>query len=57
MNKQDKKYVKSIINNEGFNYTFEDYSDFEEIKDEKFHILRLKLLQSIKKIKDYIGYE
>lgn len=57
MNKQDREYVKSTIDSEGLCYAFEDYSDFDEIKDEEFHKLRLELLQSIKKIKDYIEYE
>jgi len=55
MNREDKEYISSKIYEEGIGYTFEDYSDFEDIKDEKFHILRLELLKSIKNLKDYIN--
>jgi len=42
------------IRNEGIDYTFEHYSQFEEIKDEEFHKLRLEFLESIKKIREYV---
>lgn len=35
-------YVKCCINNEGFDYCFNHYSDFkDEINDEEFHKLRM----------------
>lgn len=54
MNNEDKKYVLSKINQEGFHYCFESYSDFKEVKDEEFHRLRLAYLKSVKDMQDYL---
>lgn len=40
MTKSEKKYISSVIANEGFDYTFIHYSNFEEVKDKKFQELR-----------------
>ena len=42
------------MDEEGFDYCFESYSRFEEIKDEEFHKLRLEFLESMKKIREYV---
>ena len=42
------------MDNEGMDYCFENYSSFEEIKDEEFHKLRLDLLDNMKKIRKYV---
>ena len=39
---------------EGFHYCFKHYSSFKEIKDDEFHKLRLQLLESMKKIREYV---
>ena len=52
--KEDWKYVHSVMENEGFSYCFTDYSYFEDIKDEKFHELRLKYLESAKELEEYV---
>ena len=46
--------VQYRMDNEGIDYCFEHYSSFEEIKDEEFHKLRLKLLEDMKKIRQYV---
>lgn len=46
MTKEEKEDVCDIIDNEGFDYTFEDYSNFEEIDDKKFHQLRKNYLKA-----------
>jgi hypothetical protein len=40
---------------EGIEYCFKHYSTFEEIKDEEFHKLRLELLNSMEKIRNYVN--
>lgn len=42
------------IDSEGFDYCFEGYSDWEEIKDEEFHYLRLKYLESMRALQEYV---
>jgi hypothetical protein len=46
--------VSYRMDNEGIDYCFEHYSNFEEIKDEEFHKLRLEFLDSMKKIREYV---
>jgi hypothetical protein len=48
-------YVKSTINNEGFDYCFRCYSNFEDIKDEKFHELRKAYLNAAKELEKYVN--
>ena len=47
--------VRYRMDNEGIDYCFEHYSSFEEIKDEKFHELRLQFLKSLKEIRNYVN--
>jgi hypothetical protein len=49
------KNVDYRIDNEGLEYCFKHYSSFEEINDKQFHILRLQLILSIDKIKEYVS--
>jgi hypothetical protein len=46
--------VQYRMDNEGIDYCFEQYSSFEEIKDEEFHKLRLEFLENMKKIRKYV---
>ena len=39
---------------EGFHYCFESYSDWNEIKDKKFHKLRLSYLKSVEDLEKYV---
>lgn len=57
MTGKEFQYVLNTIENEGFEYTFEGYSFFEEIKDEMFHRLRKAFLDSRKALAKYIGFE
>ena len=47
--------VRYRMDNEGIDYCFEHYSNFEEIKDKKFHELRLQFLKSLKEIQNYVN--
>lgn len=46
--------VRYRMKNEGIDYCFKHYSNFEEIKDEKFHELRNYFLTSIDGIQNYV---
>jgi hypothetical protein len=48
------QFLKAKMRDEGFHYCFKYYSRFEEIKDERFHELRLSYLKAAKELDDYI---
>jgi hypothetical protein len=48
------KAVDYRMRAEGIDYCFEHYSSFKEIEDEEFHKLRMELLDSMKKIREYV---
>jgi hypothetical protein len=47
--------VQYRMDEEGFDYCFESYSNWDEIKDEEFHRLRLEFLKSMKELREYIN--
>lgn len=51
MTGKDYKYILETIENEGFDYAFTGFSDFENIKDEEFHKLRKLYLDARKTLK------
>lgn len=53
-NLEDWESVKYRMENEGIDYCFESYSNWDEIKDEEFHRLRLGFLQYMKEIREYV---
>lgn len=54
MTKDDAENVLYRIREEGFDYTFDGYSTWGEIRDEKFHGLRLLYKQSKEDLKLYL---
>jgi hypothetical protein len=57
MTKDELEYWHSVqyrMDDEGFDYCFESYSSWDEIKDEEFHRLRLGFLQHMKELREYI---
>ena len=50
----DLTYLSVKMRDEGFDYCFRHYSSFEEIKDEKFHELRLKYIQIAEELEKYV---
>ncbi len=40
---------------EGFDYCFMHYSNWEEIKDKEFHRLRINYIEAAKKLRQYIN--
>ena len=57
MKGKDFAYIHNTIENEGFDYSFTSYSNFEEIQDEEFHTLRKAFLLAREQLRDYIGCE
>lgn len=53
--KENFQSVKQRMGQEGFHYCFESYSNWDEIKDKKFHKLRKQYLESAKLLKEYIN--
>jgi len=41
---------------DGFDHTFRYYSNFKEVKDEKFHKLREAYLKAAEELTEYIGW-
>ena len=46
--------VQYRMEEEGFDYCFISYSDWDEIEDEEFHKLRKEFLSSMKNIKEFV---
>lgn len=57
MNKQDAENILYRIREEGFDYTFDGYSSWQEIKDAKFHHLRLVYLSAKEDLRHYLEEE
>lgn len=57
MTPEEKEMVLDCIDMEGFDYCFRDYSDFSEVKDKKFHTLRLAYEAAADALEDYLKAE
>lgn len=57
MTDDDRKTIQSLVNHEGFDYTFIDYSDFAEIDDPKLHELIEDYRTSRQVLAQYAGVE
>jgi predicted RNA-binding protein (virulence factor B family) len=55
MTKQENHKILDKIEWEGFEYTFVGYSDWEEIKDAKFHKLRKAYKKAAEALAKYVG--
>ena len=51
---EDWEHLSIRIRQEGFHYCFKHYSNFEEIKDEKFHNLRKQYISVSNEIEQYV---
>jgi hypothetical protein len=57
MSEEERENFENVqyrMDAEGFHYCFDSYSDFNEIKDEEFHKLRLNYLESAKLLREYV---
>lgn len=55
MKQKDIDEIRDRVNNEGFHYAFVHYSDFSEIKDQKFHDLRRQFLEANDRLAHYLN--
>jgi hypothetical protein len=51
---EDWERVRYRIDDEGMEYCFTQYSNWEEINDEKFHELRLRLINLMEEMREYV---
>jgi len=56
MTKKQQDYVMGIVDCEGFDYAFCNYSDFKEVKDVEFQEARKVYEEAAKKLKQIIGF-
>lgn len=54
MTQEESQYILYRIHDEGFDYTFDGYSGWKDIKDEKFHNLRQLYLSAKENLKLYL---
>ena len=47
------EYVRFMIDDEGFDYCFREYSFFPDIEDEKFHELRKQYINIANELEEY----
>jgi len=57
LSNEEFELVDGCIDNEGFDYTFVHYSEFDQIEDKEFHQLRLNYLAARDALAEYIGIE
>lgn len=55
MTNEEQKEVAFRVEEDGFDYAFRNYSDFAEIKDERFHELRKAYIQAAQELEAYVG--
>jgi hypothetical protein len=57
MNGKQRKLVVERVEQEGFDYAFAHYTNFEEVTDPEFHHLREVYLASRIALINYVGLE
>lgn len=57
MTKKEKENLRAIIENEGFEYTFVEYSRFDKVHDVEFHKLRSAFVRAYKELATYLEYD
>lgn len=50
-----RQLIIEDVENEGFDYAFTSYDDYEWVHDAEFLILRAEFLKARKKLIDYVG--
>lgn len=57
MNELEQEQFDNVayrMKEEGFDYCFKHYSNWKEIKDEKFHQLRLAYIKAQEELENYV---
>lgn len=57
MTEEEKEDVCYRVGEEGLDYTFMSYSNYEDIKDREFHKLRRNYVEAAEKLLVYLGIE
>lgn len=56
MDTHQKQAVLDIVDNEGFDYAFVHYTDFNDVENERFHELRKNFLKAREELAKFIGF-
>jgi hypothetical protein len=56
MSPDERKRVLDDVEHEGMHYTFASYDDYEQIRDPKFHELRIAYLRASRELLAYLGH-
>lgn len=56
MSKPNSEYLKRIIDKEGWDYGWTEYSNYVEVEDKHFHKLRLAYLKASEALEEYVGF-
>ncbi len=56
-NKSWRQLIQSDVDNEGFEYAFTGYDNYEWVDDDKFQDLRKRYIDAIQELKDYVGID
>ena len=57
MTKSQREYLLCVIDSEGFDYAFRQYSSFDKIKDSEFHRLRTNYEKAADALEKYVKQE
>jgi len=52
LTKLEKQHLRDVVDNEGFDYTFVNYSDFAEIEDAEFQVKRAAYVKAQEELAD-----
>lgn len=55
MKAKDLDYIRETVENEGFDYAFVHYSDFEEVEDAEFHLRREAFLKARRELAEHLN--
>jgi hypothetical protein len=54
MTQEELENVIGSVGKEGFDYCFQSYSNFKEVKSKKFHAIRKKYLAAAEELENYL---
>lgn len=57
MTPKEAQDVRNAVENDGFDYSFRRYSDFEEVKSTRFHELRNAYVAAAKALAEFVGVD
>ena len=55
MTEEVKQLLDEWVEEDGFDYAFRDGTSFTEIKDPKFHQLRIAYIEAADRLENYVG--